>query len=128
VERFGSPSVAGANRGALCDERLGESWVMGCSGDMQCRVARVNVVTNGHKEEGAGIAAARPDPKRMGGQARRLIKRSRDPNVVTGCDRSEERKQSTLIELVRSPACLRHGYRLLDPERGRFCADTRHLD
>jgi hypothetical protein len=112
VERFGSPSVAGANRGAFSDERLGESSVMGGGGDMQCRIARVDVVTNRDKEVGAGILAARSDPKRTGGQPRCLIKHSRDPGVVTGGDRSEERKQRTLVELVRSPTCLRHGYRL----------------
>jgi hypothetical protein len=112
VERFGSPSVAGANRGALCDERLGESSVMGGGDDMQCRVARVDVVTNRDKEVGAGILAARSDPKRMAGQAGCLIKHSRDPHVVTGGDRSEELKQRTVVELVGSPTCLRHGYRL----------------
>jgi hypothetical protein len=112
VERFGSPSVAGANRGALCDERLGESAVMGGGSDMQCRVTRVDVVTNRDKEVGAGIRAARSDPKRMGGQARCLIKHSRDPDLVTAGDRSEECKQPTVTQLVGSPTCLRHGYSL----------------
>ena len=76
---------------------------MGGGGDMQCRVAREDVVTNRDKEVGAGILAARSDPERVGGQARCLIKHSRDPDVVTGGDRSEERKQRTVVELVGSP-------------------------
>jgi len=114
VERLGSPSVARPNRGALCDERLSESTVMGGGGDMQCRVARVDVVTNRDKEVGVGILAGCSDPKRVGGQARCLIEHSRDPDVVTGGDRSEERKQRTVVELVGSPASLRHEYRLPD--------------
>jgi hypothetical protein len=122
VERFGSPSVAGANRSALCDERLGESTVMGGGGDMQSRVACVDVVTNRDKEVGAGILAGRSGPKRVGGQATCVIEHSRDPDVVTGGDRSEERKQRTVVELVGSPTCLRHEYRLPDLERGRSWA------
>ena len=112
VERFGSPPVAGANRSALGDERLGEPTVMGGGGDMQGRVARVDVVTNRDKEVGAGILAGRPGPKRAGSQARCLIEHSRDPGVVPGGDRSEERKQHTVAGLAGSPACLRHEYRL----------------
>jgi hypothetical protein len=62
VERFGSSSVAGANRSALCDERLGESTVMGGGGDMQGRVARIDVVTNRNKKVRARILAGRSDP------------------------------------------------------------------
>ena len=76
---------------------------MGGGGDMQRRVARVDVMTNRDKEVGAWILAARSDPKRTGGQARCLIKHSGDPDVVTGGDRSEERKQRTVVELVRCP-------------------------
>jgi len=128
VQRFGSPPVAGANRGALCDERLGESPVIGGGGDVQGRVAGVHVVTNRDKEVGAGILAARSGPKRMDGQARCLIKHSHDPGVVTGGDRSQEREQRTVVELVGSPACLRHGYRLPYLERGRSWAGPRHID
>jgi hypothetical protein len=62
VERFGSSSVAGANRSALCDERLGESTVMGGGGDMQGRIARIDVVTNRNKKVGTRILAGRSDP------------------------------------------------------------------
>jgi hypothetical protein len=41
-----------------------------------------------------------------------LIEHSHDPDVVSGGDRSEERKQRTVVELVGSPTCLRHEYRL----------------
>jgi len=112
VERFGSPSVAGANRGAMGDEHRGESPVMGGGGDMQCRVSRVDVVTNRNQEVRAGILTARSDPKRQGGQARCSIEHSRDPNGVTRRDRREERTQRTVVELVGSPTCLRHGHRL----------------
>jgi hypothetical protein len=37
VERLGSPSVAGANRGSSYDERLGESSVVGGGADVQRR-------------------------------------------------------------------------------------------
>jgi len=114
VQRFGSPPVAGANRGALRHERLGEATVMGGGGDMQSRVTAVDVVTDRDKEAGAGILAGRSDPKRVGGQARCLIEHSPDPGVVSGGDRSEERKQRTVVELAGSPACLRHEYRLPD--------------
>jgi hypothetical protein len=119
VERFGSSSVAGANRGALCDERLGQCSVIGGGGHMQCRVARVDVVTNRNKEVGVGILAARSHPKRIGGQAGCLIKHSLDCDVVMGGDRSEERRQRTIVELVWFPTSLRHGYSLPDLERGR---------
>jgi hypothetical protein len=67
------------------------------------------VVTNRDKEVGAGILAARPDPKRIGGQGRCLIKHSRDPDVVAGGDRSEQGNQRTIVELTGSPTCLTHG-------------------
>jgi hypothetical protein len=63
----------------------------------------------------------------MGGQARCLIEHSRNPGVVTGGDRSEERKQRTVVELAGSPTCLRHEYRLPDLERRRSWADPPHI-
>jgi len=101
--------------------------VMGGGGGMQGRVARVDVVTNRDKEVGAGILAGRSGPKRVGGQARCLIEHSRDPDVVTGGDRSEERKQRTVVELAGSATCLRHEYRLPDLERGRSGAGPPHI-
>ena len=91
---------------------------MGGGGDMQRRVPRVDVVTNRDKEVGAGILTGRSGLKRVGGQARCLIEHSHDPDVVSGGDRSEERTQRTVVELVGSPTCLHHEYRLPDLERG----------
>jgi hypothetical protein len=65
---------------------------MSGGGDVQGRVARVDIVMNWGKEVRAGLLAARSDPKRMGGQARCLTKHSPHRDVVTGGDRSEERK------------------------------------
>jgi hypothetical protein len=119
VERFGSPPVPGANRGALPDERLGKPTVMRGGGDMQGRVARVDLVTNRDQEVGTGILAGRPSPKRIGGQARRLTEHPRHPGVISGSDRSKQRKQRTVAGLAGSPACLRHDNRLPYLERGR---------
>jgi len=69
VQRFGSPSVAGANRSASCDERLGDTSMMGGRCDMQGRVARVDVMTNRDEKVGMGILTARANAKRMRSQA-----------------------------------------------------------
>ena len=89
VERFGSPAVASANRGAVCEERLCESSLMGGGCDMQSRVARVDVMANRDKEVGDWILAAGSDPKRTDGQGRCLMKHSSNPDVVSGRDRDE---------------------------------------
>lgn len=62
VERFRSPSVPSSHRGAVGDERLRELWLERGGGDVQGRVAGVDVVPNGGQEVGAGIAAGRADP------------------------------------------------------------------
>jgi hypothetical protein len=108
VERFGSPSVAGANSSASCDECLGELAMMGGGGDMQGGVAHVDVVTNRDKEVGAGILPGCADAQRVGCQARCLIEHVPDLDIVSGADRSEERNQRTVVEFLGSPTCLRH--------------------
>jgi hypothetical protein len=131
VQRFGSPSVTGANHGAMCNERLGESSMRGGSDNMQCRVARIDVVTNGQKEVGAGILAARSDPKRMSSEATCLIKHSPNPDVVTGGDRREQRQQRTSSNSSGPPPVFvadtdcRSGTRALRSQRH---ADPRHID
>ena len=82
---------------------------MGGGGGMQRRVARVDIIMNREKEVRAWILATCSDTKRTGCQATQLIKGSGDPNLVAGGDRSEERKQRTVVGLVRCPTCLRHG-------------------
>ena len=78
VERFGSPSVASANVGALADERLGEFSLMRGGSDVQRRVAGVDVVTDRSKEVRLGILAARSDTNRTGRETRRCVEPSRD--------------------------------------------------
>jgi hypothetical protein len=75
---------------------------MGGRGDMEGRVARVDVVTYRDEEVGLRIMAARSDLKRTGGQARILLKHPLDLGPVTSGDCREERKLCTLIELVGS--------------------------
>src|SRR6516164_2321875 len=96
---------------------------MGGGSDMESRVAGVDVMTNRQKEIGAWSLAARSNPKRTNRQARRFIKHSLDPDVITGGDRNEEREQCTIVDFVGSPICLRHGYRLPDLERLRTGRD-----
>jgi hypothetical protein len=57
-------------------------------------------MTNRDKEVGAGIFAARSELERTGSQARCLLEHQRDPDVVTGGDRSEELTQRTVLEVV----------------------------
>ncbi len=94
---------------------------MGRRGDMEGRVAGVNVMTNGDEEVMVRILAARSDKKWSGGQARSLLKHPPDFGVVTGGDRREKRKQRIIIiiDLVASRTCPPHGYRMLDRERRR---------
>src|SRR5438067_8034843 len=116
VQRFGSPSVTGANRGASCDEPLGKSSVMGGGGDVQRGVTRVDVMPDRSEEVGLWFLATRSNPKHAGGQVRTFTEHSRDPDPISGGDPSEERKQRTLVGV---PIRLRHGYRLPDLEGGR---------
>src|SRR5947209_897568 len=66
VERLSSPSVTSSHIGALSDEQLGGISLMRGCGDMQGRVAGVNVVTDRNKEVPVGTLAARPNANRAG--------------------------------------------------------------
>ena len=105
---------------------------MGGGGYMQCRVAGVDVMTNGDEEVRSWILATRSDPKGKRDQAGRLIEHSRDPDVVTRGDRGEEREQR-IIEVIGSPNWLHHRYRLsnLGPGcagRGSYYVDRREAN
>ena len=105
---------------------------MGGGGYMQCRVAGVDVMTNGDEEVRSWILATRSDPKGKRDQTGRLIEHSRDPDVVTRGDRGEEREQR-IIEVIGSPTWLHHRYRLsnLGPgrsEQGSYYVDRREAN
>ena len=67
---------------------------------------------NRDKEVGVWICAARSDPKGTHGQRRSLLEQFGDTAVITGSDRSEEGKQSRIVEVVGPPTFLRHAYRV----------------
>jgi len=101
---------------------------MGGGGEMQGGVAHVDVVAIRDEEVGTGILPGCADQKRLGGDARCLIENSRDYDVVSGGDRSEERKQLTFIDSIGFPTWLRHENRLPDLDRGRSWADPAQID
>jgi hypothetical protein len=111
MERFGSSSVAGANGGALGDQRPSEYRVMGSRGHMQCRVTGVDIVTNGGEEVRSWISATRSDPKGSRDQTGRLVKHARDRDVIMRGDRGEERAHR-LIDGIGSRTWLHYRYRL----------------
>jgi len=98
---------------------------MGGGGDMQCRVAGVDVMTNGDEEVRSWILATCSDLKGRRAQAGRLIEHSRDTDVVTRGDRGEEREQR-IIDFIGSPTWLRHRYRLSN--LGPGCSDQGSYD
>jgi len=87
-------------------------------GYVQCRVAGVDVMTNGDKEVWLWILATRSDPKGIGDQTRRLVEHSRDPDVVMRGNRGKEREQGN-VEVIDSSTCPHHRYRLSDLGLGR---------
>src|SRR3954464_12950316 len=86
--------------------------------DVQRRVTAVDVVTDRIEEVRLGVLAGSPDPDRTRCEITCRVEPSRNVDVVTGRDRTEEREQRTVVGPVGWPTCFRHPCSLPATPRG----------